>query len=174
MSECKNTIQYTIGEDVHDFTWRGKYTHGWSSCKGTRVWLTKHAGVRHYLEDGEWFYQQESEQDEMDLLHGSEIFSRDGYMDAHNIRAEKPTKCIDQWFKLKTPKELNNYMDNLLINQGIYIPNLPDLTQFNSLLIEEGSGKIIWYGMYDLLSTQEELLKVEQLGEQLGISFEWY
>lgn len=182
-------IAYIVGKTPHDFTWKGKYTHGLSSIKGTCVWLTEESGIRYYSHDScQWQYPQTSQLNKMKEIHAFEIFKNKNRIDNHEneiinesslvwdltdtcIRADKPSQCINELFELITYEQLQSFVKNS--SEYLSLPQLSDLQKFKSLLLENGNYQTVWYGMYDLESTKQELIEIEKLAESLGIQFVW-
>ena len=152
------TIRYQIDTCRDYFMWMGKYTHGLSSCRGSRIWLTKHAGVKYTIaSDTELVCQTKEEQDKMCDTFAFHIYDNDDCA----IRVEKPSDFnVNEEIEVINSEKIENVFGKI---EG--------LDQFNLFLNEPNADD--YYAIKDLESIQQELQMVESIGMKNSIVFRW-
>jgi hypothetical protein len=166
-----NGIKYWLGSGYWDFKWMGKYTHGYSGVRGTKIWLTKHAGKSYNLNgtSSGWRVEKDNEQDEMNGNHAINIYND---WDTYAIRSHSPTECLNtEWFKVVTHDQLCEIWDDY--NNRREMPALPEFNHRYQIINEEGAGEMIWYVIYARRKMKIELALVEKIGISEGVNFTW-
>lgn len=159
-------IKYRRGPGDHDFMWRGYYTHGYSSIRGTRIWLTGLGGTQYSSEFDGWYIQDEQER--MNKEHAYNIYGRDKYC----MREHSPIKCIEQCMVDTTKMALEEKI-KILQNEGYPPLKLPSIMPNSQFCLELRSTNMIWYIIHNINKVKAEIKSVEQLGISLGINFVW-
>lgn len=162
----KAVIKYNVLDEQYiDLSWIGTFTHGWSSSRGTRVYLTEQGGA--VIRDSGGWVPQSHKPDSSGFLWLDDDFA---------VRHDEPAGALgpSKWLiQEKTAKDLQEHFSNHDSVQDV-LDALPlhDPKQ-RELLWNDGSGDDEWIALFDPIALRKELKAVRRYGRAMGVDFRW-
>jgi hypothetical protein len=152
-------VKFYLNKDYDEFQWRGKYTHGASWIRGTRVNLTKYSGHIRERQDSFHFTWRCNEEDS--------IISDCGLV------GESPKEILTNLIYNYKKISRKDYADNERYNE--YAHNRIPEDLHGAIYIDSYNHMICLLKGDDTLNyIIEELEHAQIFGESKGVEFKWW